>query len=279
MWRYSLILLVPLSLAWTQERDRIIFPHDFHLEEMELDCDHCHAGVSASQSLRERLLPAMESCSDCHDGDTAGEECELCHSAPEEPISYPSLAPREGPDFAHQFHLLKGLDCSTCHSGIYSDDGSAARGDWTTADCYRCHQSRRPENHALDWVSTHGLDLGHRVQESCRLCHTQSSCDRCHQLQQFELEVHPVAYLLRHGFEARSGEKECSTCHAVTTDCYRCHRDNGVMPLDHNLPGWAGPFLDDGGSHGEAALEEPEICQTCHLPASDRTCLRCHGGD
>lgn len=267
------------SFAYGQDQDFIIFPHQLHLEDLELVCDLCHEGVSGSVSLATRLLPEKDLCLDCHDGDTATDECSACHRNEEDPQPYRQLPLRPGPAFSHTFHLTKRPDCTNCHEYVYTDEGGSPPEFWTEENCRSCHGSARPDYHTPDWVSIHGVEVNHLTQQNCNLCHMPAVCDACHQLQQFEPKVHPVSFILSHGFDARSGIIDCVSCHDVLNDCQSCHRQNSVMPMDHNLPGWAGKgfVFEDGGLHSSAALDTPEICVICHHPSSNITCQRCHG--
>jgi hypothetical protein len=277
MWRCSLLFLLILNGLAAQPRDWIVFPHEYHIVEEELACSECHTGVEASVSLETRLLPGMDVCAACHEDDTEDGDCSLCHVNPDEPLSYEETQPLKIRDFSHQFHLGKGKTCRDCHGAVWQDDGTTPPRSWEQEDCRRCHLSAPPESHGLQWLTLHGLNVSDTGQPGCNLCHTVASCDQCHQLQQFEPRVHPVDYLFSHGFDVRSGRLECSTCHPAQETCYRCHRENGVMPLSHSQPAWVGQFLSGGGIHAEEALEEPDVCRTCHHPEEDLTCLRCHG--
>lgn len=254
-------------------------PHQFHLEELELECDLCHEEANESVSLDVRILPEKDLCLECHDGDTAPDECSTCHFGDDDPQTYRELLPRSGPFFSHVFHLAKKPNCSDCHDYVYSDEGLAPPVRWSEKRCRECHQSSRPDYHTADWVSVHGIQVNHLTEQKCRVCHEQTFCDQCHQLQQFEPKVHPVSFILNHGFDARSGIMDCSSCHDVVRYCQTCHKQNSVMPMDHNLPDWVGTsiILEDGGLHSSAALDAVDVCQACHNPSSDRTCLRCHG--
>jgi len=42
------------------------------------ECSECHTAVLESISLKDRLLPDHENCSDCHEVDD-DEECATCH--------------------------------------------------------------------------------------------------------------------------------------------------------------------------------------------------------
>ncbi|MFQ6675661.1 MAG: cytochrome c3 family protein [Fidelibacterota bacterium] len=278
MGRCSTGIVILVFFLTAQERDHIVFPHEPHVEEMELECLQCHEGVEESVSLDVRLLPDEESCLECHDGDVATDECSACHANAENPMTYREHPMRTGPPFSHAFHLTQRPDCALCHAHILEDDGLALPTVWEERDCRACHSHVRPDDHGMDWTSIHGSQVSPVTEETCMLCHTQASCDDCHQLQQFETKIHPVSYLLNHGFDARSGVADCSVCHDIRTYCRDCHRQESLMPIDHNLPDWARlpGVRADGGMHAEAALDAPEVCLVCHEPQSS-TCLRCHG--
>lgn len=278
MGRYSFCLLIAVFFLTAQDRDYIVFPHQFHVEEMDLECAQCHEGVEESASLHLRYLPEEESCLVCHDGDLATDACSACHASPDNPMTYRERPKRPGPVFSHLFHVDRRPECGQCHAYIYADDGLALPTEWKQSDCRACHEQVRPDNHRVDWVGIHGFEVNSITQQNCMLCHTQVTCDDCHQLQQFEATVHPVSYLLNHGFDARSGITDCTVCHNIRSYCQDCHRQDLVMPMDHNIPDWVGlpGIVEDGGRHATAALDVPDVCLACHEPET-QTCLRCHG--
>ncbi len=274
MYRFNLSILMALSLIWAQESDQIPFPHDFHVQDAEIECLTCHENANESESvLNQSLLPTMETCSDCHDTE---DDCSVCHTNPDDPLPLEASRPPYTQDFSHQYHLARIPDCLTCHEYILDDNGEQPGKLWTLDDCRGCHQQKKPEFHTLDWRQNHGLGMNLASQERCQVCHTPESCDQCHQLQPFEQKIHQGDYIQRHGFEARTGVTDCGSCHDVEQTCYTCHRQRLIMPLDHSFPSWVNEISGDGGHHGEAAMDSPEICQVCHLLDQDATCFRCH---
>lgn len=207
---YSLMAIFSGLIA----RDQITFPHDFHVAEEELECTICHGDVFESTSLEQSLLPTMDICSDCHDTD---DECEMCHSEPDDPMPFPV----SGREYSHAFHLRRFSDCMTCHSYILSDDGTGDRPIWEDWKCSTCHQSNKPLDHDVVWKNFHGNDVASIGITRCELCHTEVFCDECHSFQKFEPATHPVNFIYQHSFEARSETIECSTCHNIHNDCFR----------------------------------------------------------
>jgi len=277
MLKYSSIIFILLSFTYSQESDRIFFPHDFHIEDMEIECRTCHENVDQSISIKDRLLPEQDFCFSCHDGDEADDDCELCHTNADSPLSYPPLSKREGPAFPHKLHLENFGDCFVCHTNIDVDDGYEPGKVWIKKDCKSCHDYQKPKSHLASWKKVHGLALNDFKDDNCSFCHDNNFCDNCHQYQQFALNVHNSNFLSIHGLEASSGVLECSTCHNREDDCKSCHRAQNVMPLNHNFSNWVGLFLPEGGEHSTFALEAADVCQVCHESIGDPTCLRCHG--
>ncbi len=275
MWRSSFILLA-VCLGSLGAGDYIIFPHQFHVEDMEMSCEDCHADVTASVKVPPRLMPEKDTCTGCHDGDSARDDCEVCHADPDEPLPFSDSQPVSNSGFSHHYHLNGEMECSSCHAYILEDDGSAEPFIWTEKNCMACHSRTTPASHNAEWAWIHGMEVTHHTQSSCNTCHVQTTCDACHQVQNITPAVHPTGFILSHGLEAYNGLADCSSCHNSITECQSCHQQNMVMPMDHNLPNWAGEYFEGGGLHGETAENNPDACMVCHQPAS-QTCGRCHG--
>ncbi len=280
------------NLTGAQETaDRIIFPHSFHIKDVGVECTDCHAAVTTSTALSHNILPDMDFCLDCHDGDTAPEECELCHTQPDDPGTY-GWAPTAGLQFPHSTHLANGVACEKCHLGKAGAEALAPRmlpamglcmdchnTPITDSGCLICHASlegKRPANHAPDWREVHGLWAGGAGNNDCAMCHQETDCEACHAQAQLEKQVHPANYGFLHAGDFLSFEKECSTCHQQPRECMSCHLARAVMPLSHNSWGWVNVTPGDGGFHAEEALDKPDYCLVCHDPGTDYTCQKCH---
>ena len=279
MWRFNIIVfLISLVFVFGQDKDRILFQHSLHVDDMELSCEECHADVSKADGLSWSIFPKMDLCLECHDGDTADDACEYCHSNPDSPLPINENWANSGLGFSHATHLAETDDCSKCHSYIDNDDEVDFPNIWNESDCQACHQNLEsgPKNHNLAWMEIHGSEMNSNTENNCALCHTNNSCEECHRLQEFTPETHPVDFMFTHGFEAKAGVMECSTCHELIEDCYTCHVEYQIMPMNHNFHNWVST---SGGLHGEFAESEAELCATCHLPSRDSSCLKCHTGD
>ncbi|MBC8216621.1 MAG: cytochrome c3 family protein [Candidatus Marinimicrobia bacterium] len=277
MQRFNLVFILFFTFVLGQDRDIILFPHQYHVEDEELSCGDCHGGIELSVAVNDHaFLPLMDVCAECHedevDEDSDDADCTLCHTNEEDADTYPDIVKRSGPDFSHQLHLESGKDCFSCHQNIETDEAEDGRKLWADADCQACHVVSTPTSHDISWIDYHGAELTPAGGDACHLCHTESSCDQCHQLQQYAPKTHQADYLLAHGYDVRFGSKDCSTCHSLSDDCLRCHTEQQVMPMDHNFANWA---TIEGGMHTDVAMDEVDVCQSCHVP-DDPTCYRCH---
>lgn len=280
MWRFKItIILFPLIILFGQSQDRILFQHSLHVDDLELTCEECHTGIREADGPSWNIFPEMDLCLQCHDGATADDACEYCHSDPDDQVPFSESWKVSGLGFSHAIHLTESVDCSKCHNYIDDDDEIGFPNVWNESDCQACHTDldTGPKSHNLAWNQLHGSEVNSSTDNNCALCHTNNSCEECHRLQQFTPETHPVDYLFAHGFDAKAGVMECSTCHEIIEDCYSCHIENNVMPMNHNFHNWVN--LEDGGLHGDFAESEAELCATCHLPSRDSSCLKCHTGD
>ncbi len=280
MWlSKTTIILFPLIFLLGQAQDRILFQHSLHVDDMELACEECHTGVSGADGSSWDIFPDMDLCLQCHDGDTADDACEYCHSNSDDPRPFSESWKVSGLGFSHSVHLTESDDCSKCHSYIDDDNEIDFPNAWNEYNCQACHMDLEtgPRSHDLAWKELHGSEMNNSTDNNCTLCHTNNSCEEYHQLQQFTPETHPVDYIFVHGFEAKAGVMECTTCHEIIEDCYFCHVENQVMPMNHNFHNWVS--LTDGGLHKEFAESEAELCVTCHIPSKDLSCLKCHTGD
>ena len=280
MWRFKLIiLLVPILLLMAQEKSSIFFQHKLHVEDAELACEDCHTGVTDADAKTWDIFPKMAVCSDCHDDTADDGDCSLCHSSPDLQQSYNKFWESSGLGFSHKKHLVESADCSKCHSYINDDEEIGYPNTWKMSDCQTCHSKmeKGPSSHDLAWKELHGSEMNSSTSGDCALCHTNNSCEQCHQVQQFTPKVHPNDYILAHSFEAKMGITECTTCHEIVEDCYSCHVSNQIMPMNHNFHNWVN--LDDGGIHIGFVETEGELCATCHLQSKDSSCVQCHIGN
>lgn len=192
------------------------FPHATHLES-GIECETCHtrAGVNEVEQITF-AMPAMETCTNCHDGVRAAIECETCHD-----LGAPASLLPASHDVA-QWDRLHGAaaqdirstctpchvqeqDCDVCHRGdnlrglphregfinshaftFYSKQKECAACHDFEVFCVSCHTTRRvfPANHSFaNWAEAHG-DFAEHDLEACAACHEEAdpTCERsgCH---------------------------------------------------------------------------------------------------
>ena len=175
--------------------------------------------------------------------------------------------------FEHRAHVLKGVDCRTCHAevGRAGDQGPLHLPG--AADCRRCHE--KPHNER-DCRGCHGESHvrggAELAREHLRFDHrrhmaaAKGDCVRCHQ----EVAAERPEAL-------RPRMATCFSCHQhekqwAARDCDGCHVD---LQGEHSLP--ATHLIHEGDwlrEHGARAASARDLCATCH---SERSCAACHG--
>ena len=143
----------------------------------------------------------------------------------------------------------------------WEDDHKDMDRDTKCSDCHDAikNKNSRPKSHDVVWEREHGkyaqLKFGFRDENVCRLCHTDSTCTQCHQIE--EPQNHTMFWKLRgHGVSVGLNRSTCAVCHAGTDFCERCHSE--TKPTNH-IASWG----NTTNNH----------CMSCHFPitsAGDR---------
>ncbi|MFH0882353.1 MAG: hypothetical protein V2A56_05150 [bacterium] len=273
-----LILAAAMITTGARTRERTInFIHPLHVEENGLSCDECHAGVMIL-ATGKMAIPNHDVCSACHDTDN---DCGVCHVNADDPMPF---APVEGKyeGFAHKVHGK--VDCNQCHGDPAKAEPvipgmtacqSCHLQESGPLECGECHlgESPKPQDHQLaSWHQDHGIEASFRG-DDCSMCHTQATCDECHQGENLYGSPHPPTWVFNHGIEANwSGE--CLSCHESRDECTSCHRQR--IPVPHPF-GAAFANTENGGAHVDEARAFIESCLACHdVGEGDPTCARCH---
>lgn len=140
----------------------LLIPHRAHVEVLEMECVSCHTSLVHSLNRHGFNKPEMELCLEqCHDGDTATNECVDCHTRKHTPESHeaPEWLQEHGP-------AAQTEDCGSCH-------------DWTPGYCAECHE-KRPASHVGNWKSGHAESARVRG-DGCTVCHGgEEFCNQCH---------------------------------------------------------------------------------------------------
>jgi hypothetical protein len=259
----------------------LVFSHALHCVEEELACVSCHEGAEVEEVPG---MPVSDSCAVCHDDLDTGKPPEravatLFDAAGAYRARRASRLDEELV-FTHLGHVTSVQDCGACHRGIEANRAVDERVAVDMGACMACHAERalpngcsdchrtitrafEPPNHATDWRRLHGRASRRSdppAASDCALCHTQSSCDACHRVE--EPENHDNLFRLRgHAQLARIDRSSCATCHE-SQSCDRCHAD--ALPLSHR----GAVFGGTRSTH----------CLTCHFPLEGEGCFTCHRG-
>jgi hypothetical protein len=267
------------SLVWESD---LIFSHKFHHEDAEAACETCHEAALTSVKGADDLLPAMQTCFNCHDENT---ECTFCHKQPDEPKILPRVTDYS-PMFSHKLHAEQGVACVTCHDNITTKETAESgmhlpvmdncmtchKTPETVEGCYDCHQKGEelePVSHTTEWEQAHGV-YAESGAENCKSCHTETYCVECHQGENLNNQSHPAEFIATHSISFMTGEQDCAGCHDRQDFCVTCHVEiNRVVPANHSTADWIGV------GHSAAARIEFDKCAVCHIEG-DVTCIRCH---
>jgi c(7)-type cytochrome triheme protein len=274
----TVLILTAVSWAWSASPD-LIFNHSFHVQEMGVSCTECHTSVTSSNRGTDDLLPEMDACLNCHDGDTAGEECALCHRTPDDPPLLPRIRDYS-PLFPHVVHTAR-MDCDHCHGEVAAAKEVGPRHLPAMSLCMTCHETPgdfsgclvchtpteelRPLTHNLGWKEDHGV----AETAQCGICHRKSQCEDCHLGTAGVILYHEENQLLQHGLDYLVKGESCFVCHREQSVCLNCHENSGARPLTHG-----GDYIL---VHGADASVDPRYCLLCHGGGDGvGSCSECH---
>jgi hypothetical protein len=269
--------------ALVQSERPFAFSHRLHVEEEGLECGDCHG---TWEDLEDPGMPRAAQCALCHKDLDAEKPPELQVASLFEGERFRAARAGHQSDeilFSHQKHATRGLDCTACHAEVASDEGTLAQRGAALrmtmdacldchaessgprdSECAACHAEIRsgvaPPSHSANWTRYHGTFVRGRTNEragQCALCHTQTDCTSCHQI---ELPESHNNYWRRrgHGLTASMDRDSCATCHD-TDSCQRCHDE--TRPMSHT------------GAWGEP---QDRHCLACHEPLRANSCVVCH---
>ena len=251
-------------------KDVIKFSHSVHKDVA--GCTDCHTGVSASTSLKTRLLPEKSVCATCHDVNDE-KNCKQCHY---DNVYEPLIQKKPVMIFDHKFHLTdQKLECVTCHKGLdnvaYSFESPNVIPAMST--CMTCHN---------------GKSVASNVCESCHVSTANLLPD----------DHKEVGFMKSHKFHATSENSNCQMCHD-NSFCESCHASTTAITEKNTARDFYTPysphkFIDNTKqqqitrvhdlnyqyTHGLDAKGKTSECQTCHQ--TETFCAQCHqsnGGD
>jgi hypothetical protein len=254
-----------------------------HATHLEADCSTCHG--TQAHPAEMRALAGHDMCFRCHQGATADDACESCHSTPVEGAPagtwwglslQKSSHHKPGYLHSHQFDaMLDGGECGSCH-----------REDLL---CSTCHHGENVEYavHERVWRFTHPQEAMKNLQD-CQSCHElEGFCTECHASEGIRPGNHAMAgWVLGmnlHGPAARRDMANCAGCHeSDQSTCglsTACHRDDNIQGNQHEQNLHPTGFRDDAG-HGPWHEDDGSSCYECHELSSQDTgigfCTYCH---
>lgn len=229
------------------------FNHQAHVVQ-GMDCLDCHAGVENAEMPSTAFLPAMASCSRCHNGVAQTDACESCHTAVETLLP---LSHKQG-DWvkAHKRQVRVAsmdADCAVCHTDNF---------------CQTCHADANVQFTRSSMVRPLG----------------ENRPAPAGSIKLVKQRVHALNFLFFHGIDARGKRSDCYTCHqqqAFCADCHRQEQDAGFaspVPFNHRGPDFIRLGVGSGGGrHANLARKDIESCAACHdVQGSDPACITCH---
>jgi hypothetical protein len=313
---FAAVLLAAIFAACGRDAAPARFPHKAHLAGMEcgspgkpdcLSCASCHA---LSEREAAHRMPEQSLCDGCH---TRGfEGLELTKVA----LPTSPARPHGEIQFDHDKHLamaeIRG-QCVPCHAGVVDAKRTSLppmsqcfgchehAEQWERGECTPCHERQDLVRtlpvtflrHDAAFLRQHGNAVAQKQQALlCQSCHTQASCQACHDLSQDmsvearrperieSRQVHRGDFMVRHAIEARSEPSRCLSCHTAQT-CDGCHAARGVSanlldPRNPHPPEWMGANANASDFHGAAARRDILSCAGCHEAGPATNCIRCH---
>jgi len=242
----------------------------------EIDCVRCHVepGVVARTTYGFNLVFGMAlGLAPASAGPTtaiADKTCLSCHSA-----VLREKVTANGLSILHS-QCAEGRPCTDCHA----DTAHGSTVKWITTvnmnQCLDCHAAERVRSecdtchgeksaqdridsgewsitHNASWRQTHGMgDL-----QTCRACHPDDYCVRCHGMRL----PHDASFIRTHPLRAQEQRKDCVVCHRQTF-CDSCHGMR--MPHPASFTPQHSRLVNE---RGRAA------CERCHVGDD---CVNCH---
>jgi hypothetical protein len=225
-------------------------------------------------------MPTVKQCLTCHEGIDEGrpQHKRVLTVYGKEPQWSHVTDISEEVRFSHKKHQDAKVQCQECHKGIEKSQGVAEKLAVDMDDCTKCHARKKvaaecstchtkirkdtaPDNHRQNWKRDHGQAArsarGGASGKNCKLCHEQSTCVACHQVE--PPRNHNNQWRQRgHLVTASMDRENCAVCHR-TDFCDRCHRESA--PRSHTAS-----FGSPRDRH----------CLSCHTPVTNEQCHLCH---
>lgn len=223
-----------------------------------------------------------------------------------------AFRPMAALQFSHKSHLDRMMACSACHAVKDKRAPGFSEERWLPSEslcltchdawkqggmCIKCHPqnpagemktdfkgiklvpSRGKLNHQENWTKRH-VQQAQFAPATCKTCHQQRFCDRCHDGVMKPLAIHPEDYATMHPIDARKDQNHCRSCHRYQSFCLDCHQKMGMAPDSQKKydrvrihPEGFGSCVRTPTHHSDQAKRSLDACVSCH---QEDDCLRCH---
>lgn len=129
------------GVGYTPEQP-INFSHALHAGQMKIDCQYCHSSV---EKTRHASIPAVATCMNCHSV-ARKDRPEIIKLTKYYNEGTPLIWKRihKVPDYAyfnHSIHVVKGIECQSCHGPVEEMDKVGQMNPFTMGDCLACHRN------------------------------------------------------------------------------------------------------------------------------------------
>lgn len=273
-------------------RPQLAFNHKMHLRAGS-NCEDCHGDMTKVRLATSLQLPREADCLGCHDGVSETQRCGACHPTTtggrlatrvRDDRALPALVPAGASAWGAEHDLAFVED----HAGISKANPKLCETCHDETFCMDCHAGTlRPLRiHAADYLTTHALDAGARLQD-CQACHrTQTFCLGCHERVGFGdrtdgafavgggLRFHPEDWSgppgmpQSHAFAAQRNIAACASCHDEDS-CLACHATTGAATPGLDVSPH-GPGFADSPRCAALAARNRRVCLKCHAPGDVR---------
>jgi len=245
---------------------KIKFNHKFHVKDSGLSCTDCHSTAPTSKLASDNLSAKHVNCQSCHE-EQVEKNCNYCHTG-EDALSYVPEKQERELRFSHETHVGgQKVECQTCHAGVESSEQLETFRIPAMVTCNTCHNDVKATN-------------------ACETCHTNFVSLR-------PKEHNKTDFIREHKRIARISNATCMSCHTQET-CADCHNGASLTKTSKSGKDMVSPrsprltAIDRGQgmtlakvhdlnfrfTHGLAAQQKKQDCQTCH---QEKTfCSTCH---
>ncbi len=134
-----------------QPKQPIAFSHQVHAGQMEISCRYCHVGVDSGARA---TVPNLDTCMNCHSvfkGDPkdaaqlANIKVLTDYYDKGKPVRWNKVYDlADFVYFDHSSHMVKGLDCRSCHGAVETMNVVKKVSPLTMGWCLKCHMGNQP---------------------------------------------------------------------------------------------------------------------------------------